>query len=1007
MPILFHEDWRDEHGKWQAMPHTSTTNTSFLRTCSLFKKMGIKNYLFPLALYDPDLEFIDPHKLEENTPENERLRLKVQTESARNGWYFLREVLRIEDAGGDPVKFKLDRGNTAMAWCFFNGIDYTSTQPRQAQPLDALIRTPHGIETMGDMYVGKDILAPDGTVTKVIGVYPLGMRQVYRVTLSGGEIAECCDDHLWKVYPDSESDEFEILRLNEIMAGDPWVCIPVLSEDGSIVKKSISIIELIGKKFVQCIEVDHPDQLYVTNNSVITHNTGKEQPLDALILTQQGWVKMGDISLRDYVISPDGTISKVTGVYPQGIKDIYRVTLIDGRSTECGLSHLWKVYYSQDDKTGETISLEEILQKSQHIFIPVYDKSKKSTIRMLLRSVEYVGQKEAQCIMVDHPDHLYITDDYIVTHNTIGALGLTTWVLFSSGYRFQIGMMTKDSDLQQENVRRVKTMSENLPSWWVAKDKNHDVRNTERIYYAEVKTDYVSFVAQKDKIQANKKARGQSPPMVHFDELEYITNIGISFPTIMSSTSKARMNAKKNGKPHSIIITTTAGDPLTPECQEAMHLLKGAMPFTERLYDVKDNDELHSVVKAASPQEMILGVFSHLQLGYDNEWLRDIITRNRLSSDQVMRDYLNRRVSIQAKPIIPKETLAKISASQEEERWMQIVSRHFVIFWYVDKEVVESEYFKNIPIVVGCDSSEMIGRDATTLVGVDPRDLSVVFTFRAIEGNIQVVGSQIADLMIRFPKMILVPENKSSGTSFIDSALLILRENGYNPFKRIFNWVVNNRHEEEFAKYNINDMSLLDTQLKKYFGIKTDKSKRDELYSSVLLEAAAHGCHGVRDQGLIQELNTLHVRNGRVDHAVGGHDDLTIAYLLSMFFILNGKNHSVYGIEPGMVFSQANSSKMTDTSIKERQQLLLRERIEELESSLKYQNDLMIRKKVEADIRFLKSKIEEGTVPAPLTADELLRDPKRYSDPIAVQKSRKPVDSDSMESTLRSFLGLS
>lgn len=37
--------------------------------------------------------------------------------------------------------------------------------------------------------------------------------------------------------------------------------------------------------------------------------------------------------------------------------------------------------------------------------------------------VEYVGKQEAQCIYIDSPDHLYITDDYIVTHNTLLAIG--------------------------------------------------------------------------------------------------------------------------------------------------------------------------------------------------------------------------------------------------------------------------------------------------------------------------------------------------------------------------------------------------------------------------------------------------------------------------------------------------------------------------------------------------------------------------------------------------------
>ena len=35
-----------------------------------------------------------------------------------------------------------------------------------------------------------------------------------------------------------------------------------------------------------------------------------------------------------------------------------------------------------------------------------------------IKSIEYIGEKECQCIMIDHPDHTYISDYFIPTHNT-------------------------------------------------------------------------------------------------------------------------------------------------------------------------------------------------------------------------------------------------------------------------------------------------------------------------------------------------------------------------------------------------------------------------------------------------------------------------------------------------------------------------------------------------------------------------------------------------------------
>ena len=78
-------------------------------------------------------------------------------------------------------------------------------------------------------------------------------------------------------------------------------------------------------------------------NALIGHvvGSGKAQPLDAKILTPTGWKFMGDIKVGDTVIAGDGSRTKVEAVFPQGEKDIYRVTFQDGSSTECCDEHLW------------------------------------------------------------------------------------------------------------------------------------------------------------------------------------------------------------------------------------------------------------------------------------------------------------------------------------------------------------------------------------------------------------------------------------------------------------------------------------------------------------------------------------------------------------------------------------------------------------------------------------------------------------------------------------------
>lgn len=88
-------------------------------------------------------------------------------------------------------------------------------------------------------------------------------------------------------------------------------------------------------------------KFYYRDRAVMTismpQGTGKEQPLSSNILTPRGWIKMGDVKIGTKVIAADGKPCTVTGVYPKGVKDVYRVSFSDGTYVDCGLEHLWEV----------------------------------------------------------------------------------------------------------------------------------------------------------------------------------------------------------------------------------------------------------------------------------------------------------------------------------------------------------------------------------------------------------------------------------------------------------------------------------------------------------------------------------------------------------------------------------------------------------------------------------------------------------------------------------------
>ena len=110
---------------------------------------------------------------------------------------------------------------------------------------------------------------------------------------------------------------------------------------------------------------------------------GKLQPLDSKILTPSGWQTMGDMQVGSKVMTPFDGIATVIAVFPQGVKDVYELTTLDGRKCECGLEHLWTVrtpkqvnkYRSHNKEWGWTMTLQtkdliDGLEQGKKYFIP-------------------------------------------------------------------------------------------------------------------------------------------------------------------------------------------------------------------------------------------------------------------------------------------------------------------------------------------------------------------------------------------------------------------------------------------------------------------------------------------------------------------------------------------------------------------------------------------------------------------------------------------------------------
>lgn len=95
---------------------------------------------------------------------------------------------------------------------------------------------------------------------------------------------------------------------------------------------------------------------------------GKGTTIDSQVFTTFGKVRIGSLKVGDEVVGKDGKPHNVIGVYPQGMREVYRVWFNDGFYLDVDSSHLWEVrsnnQHSKVRKTsGVVLSMEQLLDK--------------------------------------------------------------------------------------------------------------------------------------------------------------------------------------------------------------------------------------------------------------------------------------------------------------------------------------------------------------------------------------------------------------------------------------------------------------------------------------------------------------------------------------------------------------------------------------------------------------------------------------------------------------------
>lgn len=1041
--ILFSSDWQKYPG---VIVDYYTPNKSFVKMAKVLHEMGVKNCLFMLALHNPELQGVDPFD-EENLTNEQKLAIFV--EAKYNPWYFFRELVRIPPKAGNAIiRFELNRASLALYWLFFNHIDVFLIMLRQVGKgliLDANIRVPGGWKRNGDLQVGDEVIAADGSTTEVVGVYPQGMKPVYEFTFSDGRKVRADDTHLWQVWDPSRGrgGKWVVLstlecieRQEHLKSQKQRLSVPLVqpehTEDRDLIIHPYVLGALIGdggftRNLVSFSNVDDDviarvASLLPAGHGFSATRAGKDRniirtnPRDkyayretqdmeyAYIGTMLDSLGLGGkyghekfipkeylegshaqrMELLRGLLDTDGTIGlnnaitydtsseqlaedvvylvrSIGGmayVAPRSTAYVYKGEKLSGRTSyrvRIRYSHPWELFHNERRRVRAKTAMRNL----------------KFNSKLSIRSIERVEDMETQCIEVAHQDHLYVTDGFTVTHNTIGMAALVQGCLRFWMENSMIGQVTKDTALKLETIDAIKEIGNRLPSYLVDVDKNLDNPDSKTgIYYAALGNEFKSMVGRNDRKAANNVFRGSTPPMVWFDEPPFIPFIGITVPAVLGAMGTVVEEAERNNQPFGRVFTTTPGNIDDRDGGFIYRLVMESCKWTELMYDALNLDDLKTMVSRGCSNEDILSVnctFTHDQLGKSDEWLRRKIAESRGTKEQADKDYRVIWASGGADSPLTVEQTDAIRDSEMEPTQVIITKDRYQFRWYDDRIDHEAQMAAG-NYVLGIDTSEAVGRDAIAMVLTNVRDLAVVGTATINDTNLTRYAIWLCDFLIQYPKITAIVERKSTGTGIMDHLLYVMQSKGIDPFKRLYNRLVDDQtlRKDEYREVMNTPLVRRDTyfydKFRRDFGFVTDRKRRLELYKDVLMEAVKRGARKVRDKTLASEIRGLVIRKGRVDHDEGKHDDHVIAWLMTAWFLLISKHHSVYGI-PNVVFADVNETGGdVNEDDRERGMMLdaIQEELETLFAKLRTMDNPYASVQLEQRIRLLNAKLVQS-----------------------------------------------
>lgn len=237
-----------------------------------------------------------------------------------------------------------------------------------------LIYTPYGSKKIGFADIGDIIYGDDGKLTTIVGVYPQGFVDMYKVTFEDGRSIVCCGQHQWKV---KYHGDYKVMSTMGIIHSD-------------FQKMTIDIGEA----------VDFPERRWLMSPQLLGSLTasflcGSTDRIFELSNKEMDDIIYSSKKQKELFISSFMKIACGISTGDDRFKVVYKSEYI--------ISFVRKIFWSMG---------YYCVMDGDDMYIS------KTHNRLRISDIDYYGKYKATCIEVDNKSHQFLTTNFVVSHNT-------------------------------------------------------------------------------------------------------------------------------------------------------------------------------------------------------------------------------------------------------------------------------------------------------------------------------------------------------------------------------------------------------------------------------------------------------------------------------------------------------------------------------------------------------------------------------------------------------------